>query len=118
VLLCLRSDIGCRLLDVTPCSHFTPLPSRTQNPLEREIYYIPTDQIQSHYAELQAGDIIAIATSVPGLDVTHTGFVYRSSQGLGLIHAAPSGVKISADLQTYVSRVEAAIGIIVVRPKS
>lgn len=83
-----------------------------------QIYYIPTHQIQSHYTELQAGDIIAIATSVPGLDVTHTGFVYRSSEGTGLIHAAPSGVKISTDLQTYVSRVDAAIGILVVRPKS
>jgi hypothetical protein len=34
VPLFLRSDIGFRLLDVTPCSHFTPLPPQTQTQLE------------------------------------------------------------------------------------
>lgn len=80
--------------------------------------YIPTNQIRSRYAELKSGDILAIATRVPGLDVTHTGFVYRSSNGeVGIIHAAPGrGVKISRDLETYLNRVEDAIGVIVARP--
>lgn len=84
----------------------------------RQIDYIPTARIRQVYDRLQPGDIVAIATRIPGLDVTHTGLVYRSSNGeMGLIHAAPgSGVKISADLQTYVSRVEDAIGILVARP--
>ncbi len=82
------------------------------------IRYIPTQQIQSHYAALEAGDVIAIATQVPGLDVTHTGLVYRSPTGeLGLIHAAPiRGVMISPDLQRYVARLDGAIGILVARP--
>lgn len=83
-----------------------------------QVRYIPISEIHHHYAQLQAGDIVAIATRISGLDVTHTGFVYRTSQDVGLIHAAPGGVRISTDLQTYVSRVEDAIGIIVVRPKS
>jgi hypothetical protein len=68
---------------------------------------------------LKPGDIVAIATDLPGLDVTHTGFVYRNPDGsVGLIHAAPgSGVKISRDLQTYTERVEHAIGILVARPQ-
>ena len=80
--------------------------------------YIPTQQIQSTYAALDAGDVIAIATKVPGLDVTHTGLVYRSPSGqLGLIHAAPvRGVMISPDLQRYVARLDGAIGILVARP--
>jgi hypothetical protein len=79
--------------------------------------YIPTERIHQIYSRLRPGDIVAIATDIPGLDVTHTGLVYRSGNGaIGLIHAAPnSGVKISPDLQAYVSRVDNAIGILVAR---
>lgn len=82
------------------------------------IRYIPTDQIQSKYLSLKPGDIIAIATQVSGLDVTHTGLVYRSQNGdIGLIHSAPvRGVMISPNLQRYVERVDNAIGILVARP--
>ena len=82
------------------------------------IRYIPTDQIQSKYALLESGDVIAIATKIPGLDVTHTGLVYRSPNGgIGLIHSAPvRGVMISPNLQRYVERVDDAIGILVARP--
>jgi Protein of unknown function (DUF1460) len=81
------------------------------------IHYIPRRQIASLYAKLQPGDIVAIATDIPGLDATHTGLVYRMANGnVGLIHAAPRvGVKISPDLQTYVDRL-GAIGIMVARP--
>ncbi len=80
--------------------------------------YIPTPQIAKHYGELQSGDIVAIATSVSGLDVTHTGLVYRDALGnVGIIHAAPrSGVKVSRDLQRFVGQVDQAIGIMVARP--
>jgi hypothetical protein len=80
--------------------------------------YLPTASIAQHYDQLQSGDIVAIATSVPGLDVTHTGLVYRSQSGdVGIIHAAPrSGVKVSRDLQSFVEQVDQAIGIMVARP--
>lgn len=82
------------------------------------INYIPTNQIRRLYSQLQPGDIIAIVTNIPGLDVTHTGLVYRQSSGnIGFIHASPIGkVTIAADLEKYVSRVENAIGILVARP--
>jgi hypothetical protein len=80
--------------------------------------YIPTNQIHRVYTQLQPGDIIAVATNIPGLDVTHTGLAYRHLDGrVGLIHASPIGeVTIARDLQRYVSRVENAIGILVARP--
>jgi hypothetical protein len=82
------------------------------------LHYIPTHRIADVYPQLQPGDIIAIATDISGLDVTHTGLAYRQSDGqFGLIHASPAGrVVIARDLETYVSRVERAIGIIVARP--
>ncbi len=82
------------------------------------INYIPRSQVSRIYNRLQPGDIIAIATDIKGLDVTHTGLVYRTSkENIGLIHASPSGsVRIAPDLQTYVDRVEDSVGIIVARP--
>ncbi|MBE9184053.1 DUF1460 domain-containing protein [Microcoleus sp. LEGE 07076] len=81
------------------------------------VSYIPTNRIKSIYSQLKPGDIVAVATDVKGLDVTHTGFVYRNADGnLGLIHASPSGaVTVAYDLQRYISRVESAIGIVVAR---
>jgi hypothetical protein len=80
--------------------------------------YIPTAEISNIYDQLQPGDIIGVATAIRGLDFTHTGLVYQLSSGnMGLIHASPAGeVVIARDLQTYISRVESAIGIVVARP--
>ena len=82
------------------------------------VQYIPTQQIRRQYSKLQPGDIIAVATNIPGLDVTHTGFVYRQPNGnMGFIHASPAGqVTIARDLERYISRVKHAIGILVARP--
>jgi hypothetical protein len=79
--------------------------------------YIPQPNIAQIYNQLQPGDIIGVATNIPGLDVTHTGFVYRHPNGnMGLLHASPAGeVVIAPDLQQYVGKVDHAIGIIVVR---
>ncbi len=84
------------------------------------LHYIPTAKIKNIYNQLQPGDIIGVATNIPGLDVTHTGFVYRQGNDrVGLLHASPVGkVAIAQDLQTYISRVERAIGIIVARPRA
>jgi len=80
--------------------------------------YIPTANIKAIYPQLQAGDIIGVVTNIAGLDTTHTGLVYRFSDGkIGLIHASPAGqVTIARDLQKYISKVDKAIGIFVARP--
>ncbi|HLO51244.1 MAG TPA: N-acetylmuramoyl-L-alanine amidase-like domain-containing protein [Kamptonema sp.] len=82
------------------------------------INYLPLNQIKSVYSQLKAGDIVAVATDIDGLDVTHTGLVYRNADGnIGLIHASPIGeVTIAYDLHRYIGRVESAIGIVVARP--
>ena len=82
------------------------------------ISYIPSSQISTTYSRLQPGDIVGVVTEIAGLDVTHTGLVYRDSQGkTGLIHASPVGrVVIAPDLQRYISKVDKSMGILVVRP--
>jgi cell wall-associated NlpC family hydrolase len=85
---------------------------------DADLFYVPQDRIAETYDRLQAGDIIATATHIEGLDVTHTGLVYDAGDGArGLLHASTSGgVKVSPDLQAYVQGVDAQIGIIVARP--
>ncbi len=91
----------------------------TENKLNAvTVDYIPTNQISRVYNRLKPGDIVAIATNLPGLDVTHTGLVYRTREGnIGFIHASPIGqVTITRDLQRYTGKVKNAIGILVARP--
>jgi hypothetical protein len=89
-----------------------------QRLVDLDFIYIPPDKIKQAYSKMQAGDIVAIATKVRGLDFTHTGLVYRNpDRSMGLIHASPSGaVKISPDLQTYVNQVKEQQGIVIARP--
>ena len=89
-----------------------------QNLRSLNLTYLPTSDLKSVYPQLKSGDIIGITTNITGLDVTHTGFIYRQENQVGLIHASPAGqVTIATDLQQYVSKVPHAIGIFVVRPQ-
>ncbi|XWK87038.1 MAG: N-acetylmuramoyl-L-alanine amidase-like domain-containing protein [Phormidium sp.] len=84
---------------------------------ELTVNYIPKHRISRVYSQLQPGDIIAVATNISGLDFTHTGLVYRHTNGrVGFIHASPAGTVTTArDLQRYVRNVKNSIGIVVVR---
>lgn len=83
-----------------------------------ELFYVPQDRIATVYDSLRPGDIIATATSIGGLDVTHTGFVHKTAAHTGFMHASLSSdrVKISDDLQSYVQGISSQIGVVVVRP--
>lgn len=85
---------------------------------ELTVNYIPTAAIASIYDDLEPGDIVAVATDIAGLDVTHSGLVYRYPDGrTGFIHASPAGeTVIATDLQRYVANIDRAIGIMVARP--
>ncbi|MFT4605212.1 MAG: cell wall-associated NlpC family hydrolase [Rhodothermales bacterium] len=81
------------------------------------LFFIPQEEIAGSYDRLLPGDLIATVTNIAGLDVTHTGLVYRNEDGsTGLLHASTSGgVKVSPDLQQYVLAVKAQVGILVAR---
>jgi hypothetical protein len=93
--------------------------ARVEDSLPQIFNYIPTKNIRQAYSQLQPGDMIGVATDIRGLDFTHTGLVFQQPNGdMGLIHASPAGkVVIAQDLQTYVAKVENAIGIVVTRAK-
>ena len=83
-----------------------------------ELFYVPQDRIADAYPLLRAGDVVATATSIGGLDVTHTGFVYQTAEHTGFMHASLSSdrVKVSDDLEAYVQGVPNQVGIVVARP--
>ena len=86
---------------------------------EQVTYVLPREEVSKVENQIQNGDIIALATSIDGLDVTHTGFAFRKDNGrLHLLHASTRGsVEISkAPLADYLQGVKGNTGIIVVRP--
>ena len=84
-----------------------------------EQIYLPNDGLELASRSFQNGDLFAIATSVPGLDVTHMGVVVRDADGVSAIHAVPGkGVIRSHPFAEYVRSVPASIGVVVLRPRS
>jgi hypothetical protein len=69
---------------------------------------------------LQTGDVLAFATPIAGLDVTHTGLAYRSADGvMRVLHAPLSGgvVQVSpGTVADYVNGLRNATGILAARP--
>lgn len=87
----------------------------------RDYYYIPKKSITKVYDSLQTGDILATTTTIEGLDVTHTGYVYKSDDGgIHFMHASSKfgEVIISKNsLADYISEDSKKTGIMVARPQ-
>lgn len=82
-------------------------------------YMIPEDRVGSVAGEIRNGDIIAATSTVPGLDVAHTGLALWVDGQLHLLHAPLVGeaVQISeVSLAERLGRIESQDGIIVARP--
>lgn len=84
----------------------------------RESYYIPQNKISSVYDKLQSGDIVGITSTIDGLDIAHTGLVYKDASGTYLLHASLKNkeVEISkTELMEYVKSNSKQDGIMVAR---
>jgi len=83
-------------------------------------WMIPTARIPEISDRIQSGDVLAFATAIPGLDVTHAAFAYRDSSGiLRVLHAPLSGgvVEITRlELPAYVAAIKRSTGILIARP--
>lgn len=81
---------------------------------------IPTDRIDDVSDRIESGDVLAFATSIPGLDVSHAAFAYRDAGGvLRVLHAPLSGGAVEVTRTTlpeYVAAIRRATGILVARP--
>lgn len=66
------------------------------------VFYIPKSKLDASPRELgiKDGDILAITTSIKGLDVVHTGFACWVGGKLHLLHASSVQKKVVLDSQT------------------
>jgi hypothetical protein len=85
-------------------------------------WMVPTEKIPDVQDRLHSGDVIAFATAIPGLDVTHAAFAYRGNDGVRrVLHAPLSGGSVEitrSTLPEYVAKIRRATGILVARPLS
>ena len=93
----------------------------TEKELAKETFcYLPQDQIEANEQLIQTGDIIALATSINGLDVTHTGIATREKDGrIHLLHASTGSMEVEVSklpLADYLKGIKSNIGILVARP--
>ncbi len=80
---------------------------------------IPEDRIGSLEGRIEDGDIIAATSTLPGLDVAHTGIAVRKDGSLYLLHAPLVGrfVEISeVPLAERIQGIRTQDGIMVARP--
>lgn len=61
------------------------------------VHYVPKDKLPYNgLAWIKNGDIIALTTNIPGLDVAHMGIAFYADGKLTLIHASSSAGKVVA----------------------
>lgn len=81
-------------------------------------HYYPLETIDRYRAVAKTGDIVALATSVEGLDVSHCGFIEAEDGEVFLTHA--SSVKkflvVKQNLCDYLEKRTTITGIFVFRP--
>ena len=85
----------------------------------REMFYIPKSDVDDYYDLMQTGDIIAITTTISGLDVTHTGLIYKENGNSYFMHASSKANEViisSEELKDYLKKNKRHNGIIIARP--
>lgn len=82
-------------------------------------FVVGPERIPAVLDRIESGDILAFATAIPGLDVTHAALAHRGPDGvLRVLHAPLSGgvVQITTTtLPEYVAAIRHATGIMVAR---
>lgn len=82
-------------------------------------FYIPADQIEAKASLIRTGDVIAATSTVPGLDVAHTGIAVWRDGTLRLLHAPLVGSHVQLSHETIAERIRrigGQDGIMVARP--
>jgi hypothetical protein len=87
---------------------------------EHPFFFIPKGKIESHENEIQDGDIVALVTKIPGMDVSHVGVLFKKNGRVYLLHASLSGGKVgttNVPLSDYLKDSKNTTGIFIVRAK-
>lgn len=83
--------------------------------------HIPRNRVASMERKLRTGDLVAITTSVAGLDYVHTGIIVCDGNEARLLHASSRSGRVMLDrsIGAYLARApRITLGITVLRPRS
>ncbi|MBV5314002.1 MAG: DUF1460 domain-containing protein [Prolixibacteraceae bacterium] len=81
--------------------------------------YFPKNNIPNLYKNLRHGDIIALTSSIDGVDVNHVGIILKKGNELYLLHAPLSGKKVLVSewpITDFIKPESKNNGIIIARP--
>lgn len=84
----------------------------------KTLYYLPTNEILNNDELIESGDILALVTTISGLDYSHTGIAYRDENNdLRFFHASSlkKEVLIDINLSNYMLNKKKDIGITVLK---
>jgi hypothetical protein len=79
---------------------------------------LPKKDIKNAESSLKHGDLVALVTNIDGLDVTHTGFIYKKKGISHLLHASSKTMKVEIStkpLSDYIRSNKVVEGITVYR---
>lgn len=99
-------------------SYVTEIRNQENEINKRKYSLIPKSDVKKIYSKLKNGDIIAITTSVKGLDIGHVGFVTIVDGEPRFLHAPIAGSKVQitdTGLYDYLLQIKKHTGIIVLR---
>ncbi|MEZ4824707.1 MAG: DUF1460 domain-containing protein [Bacteroidia bacterium] len=86
----------------------------------RNYYYIPKAEIARNQDKIHSGDLIAITTSIAGLDIVHVGVAVKQNGQTHLLHASTGSMKVEVSEKTlsdYLAGNKSQSGIMVCRLK-
>ncbi len=100
--------------------NFIPVIEKQEKEIScREYYFIPKDELASKEDSIHNGDLIAITTTVEGLDIGHIGIAVKMEDGrIHLLHAPTVNTKVhitTEPLSDYLMKYKRHSGIIVLR---
>jgi hypothetical protein len=85
----------------------------------RDYYYIPKEELKSKEEKINNSDLLAITTTVKGLDIGHVGIAVKMEDGrIHLLHAPHENTKVQISeepLSDYLMKYKRHSGVIVLR---
>lgn len=84
-----------------------------------EFWYFPKNDTGNLYKNLKHGDIIALTSSMEGVDINHVGIIIRKGSEFYLLHAPLSGKKVlisDGPITDFLTPTSKNSGIMIARP--
>ena len=86
----------------------------------RESYYLPTEEIEKRASQIKSGDMVGFVTTIPGIDISHVGIIYKDGKKLTFIHASSTHKKVVINkepLSEFVKGTGRNTGIVLARAR-